>query len=33
MLIADEAEDVNKARLQIDARKWAASKLKPKVWR
>lgn len=30
--IADEAEDPQKARVQIDARKWVASKLKPKVY-
>ncbi len=30
--IADTAEDVNKARLQVDTRKWAASKLKPKKY-
>lgn len=30
--LADSAEDANKARLQIDARKWVASKLKPKKW-
>jgi hypothetical protein len=30
--IADLAEDVNKARLQIDARKWVAAKLKPKKY-
>lgn len=28
--IADNAEDANKARLQVDARKWAASKLDAK---
>ena len=27
--LADAAEDHNKARLQIDARKWTASKLRP----
>lgn len=30
--IADTAEDINKARLQVDVRKWAASKLKPKKY-
>lgn len=30
--LADNATDVNKARLQIDTRKWAASKLKPKKY-
>lgn len=30
--IADTEEDPNKARVRIDARKWAASKLKPKVY-
>ena len=30
--IADAATDANIARLQIDARKWKASKLKPKVY-
>ena len=30
--IADNAEDAAKARLQIDARKWVASKLKPKKY-
>lgn len=28
--IADECEDPQKARVQIDARKWAAAKLNPK---
>jgi hypothetical protein len=28
--IADSAEDPQKARLQVDTRKWIASKLKPK---
>ena len=28
--IADEADDPNNKRVRIDARKWAASKLKPK---
>lgn len=26
----DDAEDVNRSRLRVDARKWVASKLKPK---
>lgn len=30
--LADNAEDVNKARLQIDTRKWVASKLKAKKY-
>lgn len=30
--IADTAEDAQIARLQIDARKWVASKLLPKVY-
>jgi hypothetical protein len=30
--IADNAEDYQKARLQVDARKWVASKLKPKKY-
>jgi hypothetical protein len=30
--IADRAEDANIARLQVDARKWAASKLAPKKY-
>jgi len=30
--IADNADDPAKARLQIDARKWVASKLKPKKY-
>lgn len=30
--IADEAKDANLARLQVDARKWKAGKLKPKVY-
>lgn len=30
--IADNATDTNKARLQIDARKWKASKLLPKKY-
>lgn len=32
LLIADTEEDPNKARVRIDARKWAASKLRPKVY-
>lgn len=30
--IADSATDANLARVQIDARKWKAGKLKPKVY-
>lgn len=30
--IADNAEDIQKARLQVDTRKWVASKLKPKKY-
>lgn len=30
--IADGAQDANLARLQVDARKWKAAKLKPKVY-
>src|SRR5262245_17453262 len=30
--IADSAQDANLARVQIDARKWAAGKLRPKVY-
>ena len=30
--LADNAEDVQKAKLQIDTRKWAASKLLPKKY-
>lgn len=30
--IADEAEDAGLARVQVDARKWVACKLKPKVY-
>jgi hypothetical protein len=30
--IADKAKDANKARLQVDARKWYASKLAPKKY-
>lgn len=32
LTIADTCEDANKARLQVDARKWHASKTAPKVW-
>jgi len=32
VVIADEATDANIARLQIDARKWRASKLAPKKY-
>lgn len=32
LFIADTAEDVQKARLQVDTRKWVASKLKPKKY-
>lgn len=32
VLIADEAEDANLARLRVDARKWYASKLMPKKY-
>ena len=32
VVIADETTDPNKARLQIDARKWRASKLAPKKY-
>ncbi len=32
VVIADEATDANLARLQIDARKWQASKLAPKKY-
>jgi hypothetical protein len=32
ILIADTEEDPNKARVRIDARKWAAAKLKPKTY-
>lgn len=32
VVIADETDDPNKARLQIDARKWRASKLAPKKY-
>jgi hypothetical protein len=32
LFIADNAEDINKARLQVDTRKWVASKLKPKKY-
>ena len=30
--IADTEEDTNKARVRIDARKWMAGKLRPKVY-
>lgn len=30
--IADKAEDANLARLQVDARKWVAAKLKPRKY-
>ena len=30
--IADEAEDAGLARVQVDARKWVACKLKPKAY-
>jgi hypothetical protein len=30
--IADEAEDPAKGRLQVDARKWVAAKLKPRKY-
>lgn len=30
--IADTEEDPNRARVRIDARKWTAGKLKPKVY-
>ena len=30
--IADKATDANKGRLQVDARKWVAAKLKPKKY-
>jgi hypothetical protein len=32
VVIADEAKDANIARLQVDARKWQASKLAPKKY-
>lgn len=32
VFIADTAEDAQLARVRIDARKWVASKLKPKVY-
>jgi len=32
LTIADTCEDANKARLQVDARKWHAAKTAPKVW-
>ena len=30
--IADNEEDINRAKIKIDARKWTASKLKPKKY-
>ncbi len=30
--IADHEEDINRAKVKIDARKWTASKLKPKKY-
>ena len=30
--IADDEEDVARAKLKIDARKWVAARLKPKSW-
>ena len=30
--VTDRATDANLARLQIDARKWRASKLRPKIY-
>lgn len=30
--IADSADDTNKARLQIDARRWKASRMSPRKW-
>lgn len=32
MLIADTEEDVQRAKLKIDARKWVAARMKPKSW-
>jgi hypothetical protein len=32
MFIADNEEDVQRAKLKIDARKWVASRMKPKKW-
>lgn len=32
LMIADTEEDTNKARVRIDARKWMAGKLRPKVY-
>lgn len=32
LLIPDEEEDVQRARLKVDVRKWAASKYKPKKY-
>lgn len=30
--IADEEEDVQRAKLKIDARKWVAARMKPRSW-
>jgi hypothetical protein len=30
--IADTDDDVNRAKVRIDARKWVASRMKPKRW-
>jgi hypothetical protein len=30
--IADDEEDVQRAKLKIDARKWVAARMKPKSW-
>ncbi|NBB81691.1 MAG: hypothetical protein GVY36_19995 [Verrucomicrobia bacterium] len=30
--IADDEEDVARAKLKIDARKWVAARMKPKSW-
>lgn len=32
MEIADTEDDVQRAKLKIDARKWVASRMKPKSW-
>jgi hypothetical protein len=32
LMIADTEEDAQKARVRIDARKWLAGKMKPKVY-
>lgn len=32
LVIADTEEDTNKARVKIDARKWMAGKMRPKVY-